>query len=187
MDIKAASAKAGLRAPACPRRRRVARWCTTATFMGAVLACVLAPAAARALEVEKLTCQPNGDSGSEVLGGTETRITWEVQADADEAVAGLSLTVPEGTTYTTEDLRVTMLSGEDLMDREFIEPEIEAEGETLTLDFPRRRRRAVSSASSCTAWCSRLPVARCSARAPTCSRMARRAMWMVFPPSRSKV
>lgn len=136
MDIKAVSAKAGLRAPACSRRRRVARWCTTACFMGAVLACVLAPAAARALEVEKLTCQPNGDSGSEVLGGTETRITWEVQADADEAVAGLSLTVPEGTTYTTEDLRVTMLSGEDLMDREFIEPEIEAEGETLTLEFP---------------------------------------------------
>lgn len=94
-----------------------------------------APRPADALEVEKLTCRPNGDTGSDVLGGTETRITWEVQADADEAVLGLSLTVPEGTTFSTEDLRVTMLSGEDLMDREFIEPEIETEGETLSLTF----------------------------------------------------
>lgn len=94
-----------------------------------------APRPADALEVEKLTCRPNGDTGSDVLGGTETRITWEVQADADEAVLGLSLTVPEGTTFSTEDLRVTMLSGEDLMDREFIEPEIETEREALSLTF----------------------------------------------------
>ena len=55
------------------------------------MACAMGAAPARALEVEKLTCQPNGDSGSDVLGGTETRITWEVQADGDERVAGLSL------------------------------------------------------------------------------------------------
>ena len=96
----------------------------------------VAPIQAQALEVEKLTCRPNGDSGSDVLGGTETRITWEVQADADEALKGLSITVPAGTTYTTEDLRVTMLSGEDLMDREFIEPKMEEDGETLRLTFP---------------------------------------------------
>ncbi|MFR3450597.1 MAG: hypothetical protein ACLTSX_02035 [Collinsella sp.] len=84
----------------------------------------------------KLTRQPNGDAGSEVLGGTETRITWEVQADADEELTGLSLTVPEGTSFTTEDLRLTMLSGEDLMERAFIEPKIKVEGETLELVFP---------------------------------------------------
>ena len=60
---------------------------------------------ATALEVEELTCRPNADTGSDVLGGSETRITWEVQSGADEAIAGLSLTVPEGTTYETEDLR----------------------------------------------------------------------------------
>ena len=110
------------------------RLCAIACFV--IMACAMGAAPARALEVEKLTCQPNGDSGSDVLGGTETRITWEVQAGGDERVAGLSLIVPEGTTFTTDDLRVTMLSGEDLMDRAFIEPRIEAEGETLSLAFP---------------------------------------------------
>lgn len=90
---------------------------------------------ATALEVEKLTCRPNADTGSDVLGGSETRITWEFQSGADEAIAGLSLTVPEGTTYETEDLRLTMLSGEDLMERTFIEPKIEQDGETLRLTF----------------------------------------------------
>ncbi|WP_240307338.1 ABC transporter permease subunit [Collinsella phocaeensis] len=85
--------------------------------------------------MEKLTCRPNADTGSDVLGGSETRITWEVQSGADEALAGLSLTVPEGTTYETEDLRLTMLSGEDLMERTFIEPKIEQDGETLRLTF----------------------------------------------------
>ena len=110
------------------------RLCAIACLV--IMACAMGAAPARALEVEKLTCQPNGDSGSDVLGGTETRITWEVQADGDERVAGLSLIVPEGTTFTTDDLRITMLSGEDLMDRAFIEPRIEAEGETLSLAFP---------------------------------------------------
>lgn len=93
------------------------------------------PTRATALEVEKLTCRPNADTGSDVLGGSETRITWEVQSGADEALAGLSLTVPEGATYETEDLRLTMLSGEDLMERTFIEPKIEQDGETLRLTF----------------------------------------------------
>ena len=110
------------------------RLCAIACLV--IMACAMGAVPARALEVEKLTCQPNGDSGSDVLGGTETRITWEVQADGDERVAGLSLIVPEGTTFTTDDLRVTMLSGENLMDRAFIEPRIEAEGETLSLAFP---------------------------------------------------
>lgn len=95
-----------------------------------------APSQAHALTVEKLTCQPNGDTGSEVLGGVETRITWEVQADADESLTGLSLTLPEGSAFETDDLRLTMLSGADLMEREFLDPEVEAKGQTLRLAFP---------------------------------------------------
>ena len=101
-----------------------------------VLACAGAPAPAGALTVEKLTARPNTDSGSDVLGGEKTRITWEVQADADEALAGLSLTFPEGTTYGTDDLRLTMLSGEDLMDRTPIEPKLKEDGQTLEATFP---------------------------------------------------
>ena len=90
---------------------RVIRWATHAMLpccavLVALAAVCAVPRPAHALEVQKLTCRPNGDSGSDVLGGTETRITWEVQADTDEAVAGLSLTVPDGSTFTTDDLRV---------------------------------------------------------------------------------
>ena len=95
-----------------------------------------APTGAEALTVEKLTARPNTDSGSDVVGGEETRITLELQADADEALTGLALTFPEGTTYGTEDLRVTMLSGEDLMDREFIRPKLKEDGQTLEVAFP---------------------------------------------------
>lgn len=124
--------------PPCAALRIAARLCVAMCLVWVAfgVACGTGAVPAYALEVEKLTCQPNGDAGSEVLGGTETRITWEVQADADEELTGLSLTVPEGTSFTTEDLRLTMLSGGDLMERAFIEPKIKVEGETLELVFP---------------------------------------------------
>ncbi len=123
-----------LGAPA--RRVRRAALAAAAAVLLAAAGVAALPADACALEVAKLTAQPNADTGSDVMGGTETRLTWEVQAADDEAVAGLSLTLPAGTTYTTDDLRVTMLSGEDLMEREFIKPTIEQKGQTLTLEFP---------------------------------------------------
>ena len=94
-----------------------------------------APAPACAMQVEKLSAQPNADTGSDVIGGVDTRITWELQADADEEVSQLTLTFPEGTTFTTEDARVTLLFGEDLMEREFPKATYEADGQTLTVKF----------------------------------------------------
>ena len=117
-----------------PRRIAAALACALA-FVGAV-AHSAAPASAEALEVKKLTAQPNADSGSDVLGGQETRLTWEMQADADESLTGFTFTLPEGTTYTTEDARVTMLSGDDLMDRAFIKPKYKVDGQTLRVTFP---------------------------------------------------
>ena len=96
----------------------------------------LAPTSADALTVEKLTARPNTDVGSDVIGGEETRITWEVQADPDEALAGLSLTFPEGVTYGTDNLRLTMLTGADLMERTPIEPKLKQDGQTLEVSFP---------------------------------------------------
>ncbi len=70
-----------------------------------------------------------------MVGGTETRITWEVQADADEELSGLSLTFVDGTTFGTDDTRLTMLSGEDLMDRTPMKPTCKADGQTIKIDF----------------------------------------------------
>ncbi len=118
-----------------PARRRPLAVALVALF--ALAACMLAaPAPARALDVVKLTAQPNADAGSDVLGGSETRLTWEIQADDDEALAGFTFTLPEGTAFDTEDARVTMLSGDDLMDRSFIEPTYKIDGQTLKATFP---------------------------------------------------
>ena len=94
-----------------------------------------APGAAQALTVEKCSARPNADSGNDVLGATETRITLEVQADADESLSGLTLTLPDGTEYSTEKAKVTMLSGEDHMDRTSIAMTAGEQGETFTADF----------------------------------------------------
>ena len=103
--------------------------------LACALALVWAPAPAHALTVAKTSARPNADSGNDVLGATETRITFDVQADAGESLAGLTLTMPDGTEYTTDKAKVTMLSGEDNLDRTNIKADISASGETLTADF----------------------------------------------------
>lgn len=100
----------------------------------ALLAAV--PTEAHALETAKCTARPNGEQGSDVYGGKETRITWEGTAGSDESVAAISLALAEGTTFSTDDARVTMLSGENNMDRTIIDAEVSAEGSTLAAKFP---------------------------------------------------
>ena len=63
--------------------------CALAVALALLCAGTAAPSTAQALETAKITARPNTGSGSAVVGGTETRITWEVQADADEELSGL--------------------------------------------------------------------------------------------------
>lgn len=104
----------------------------------AVAACALAlsisllPQQACALETVKCTARPNADVGSDVLGGMETRITWEGQAAADESVSKVSLTLPADTSFSTDDARLTVLSGADLMTRENVPVSFSSEGQTIT-------------------------------------------------------
>ena len=103
-----------------------------------VLACLflLAPSQqAFGLEVAKCTARVNAEGSNEVLGGTETRITWEGQSAAEEQVAGLSITFPANTEFSSEDARVTMLSGDDLMTRTPLEADFSIEGQTLRATF----------------------------------------------------
>lgn len=101
----------------------------------AVLALALAPAPALALETAKCTARPNADTGSEVLGGVETRLTWEGQAAADEQVSKLTLTLPDGTDFSVDDAKVTILTGEDLMTREKASASITADGQNVVVSF----------------------------------------------------
>ena len=111
--------------------------CVLAAFalVFSMVASFAAPSAAYALDVEKCTARPNVSGSSDVLGGTETRITWEGQAASGESLSGISLTLPEGTTFSTDDARITMLSGDDLMTRTNIKADVSASGQTLTATF----------------------------------------------------
>ena len=91
--------------------------------------------AAYALETVKCTARPNGDTGSEVLGGVETRVTWEGQAADGESLKGITLTFPEGTEFGTDDARLTLLTGADLMTREKVDCAFTAEGQALMCSF----------------------------------------------------
>lgn len=90
---------------------------------------------AYALETAKCTARPNADTGSTILGGVETRITWEAQAADDEGLTQISLTLPEGTDFTLDSARLTVLSGADLMTRENPKVEFSSEGQTVLVDF----------------------------------------------------
>ena len=114
-------------------------WRIADTFLSMILLAMLvmtsiAPSA-YALETAKCTARPNADTGSTILGGTETRITWEAQADEDESLAQIALTLPAGTEYTLDSARLTVLSGDNLMTRENPKVEFTAEGQTVLVDF----------------------------------------------------
>lgn len=116
--------------------KRVASALLLALFAFTAALPAIAPQQAYALETAKATARPNGDSGSAVYGGSETRITWEGQASADEAITQLTLTLPEGTQFGVDDARITMLSGEKNMDRTVIDAEVSADGDNFVAKFP---------------------------------------------------
>lgn len=104
-----------------------------ATLAVALLCCLtLMPSSALALDVVKCTARSNADTGNDVLGATETRVTWEGQAGEGERVAALTLTFPEGTSFTLDDARLTVLTGDDLMTRENPQVTFSSEGQSVT-------------------------------------------------------
>ena len=121
-------------AQAQTRRRPWAAW-IVAVLAACMVALAAMPVPAQAVEVIKLTARPNGSSGSDVMGGKETRLTWEGQAADDETVVALTFTLPDGTSFGTDDISVTRLYGDELMERETVEFEASASGQTLTIAF----------------------------------------------------
>lgn len=93
------------------------------------------PTSAEALDTSKCTARPNADGSSEVKGATETRITWEGQAAPDESIKAIALTLPQDTSFTTKNARITMLSGDDLMQRTNIDASFAKEGDSIVATF----------------------------------------------------
>ncbi len=106
-----------------------------AFLLGILLLLSLIPAPAWALDTAKCTARPNGSTGSEVYGGSETRVTWEGLAGADEAITGLALTFPEGTTFSLDDARITLLTPDQSQRLGFIDADYTEDGETFIATF----------------------------------------------------
>lgn len=111
-------------------------WHVVDALLSALLLTMLVTAnltqTAYALDTAKCTARPNGDTGSEVRGGVETRITWEGRAAEGESVKAITLTLPDGTAYTTDNARLTILTGDDLMNRVNAPNEFTSEGQAIT-------------------------------------------------------
>ena len=111
---------------------------TLAAVMIALAGLTAAPVTAEALTVDRTTARPNaGDDSSDVLGGTQTRVTWEGIVEEGEGIESVSFTFPEGTSFSTEDFKATLLTGDNYMTRVAVDDgmEVTADGQTLEVTF----------------------------------------------------
>lgn len=108
-----------------------------ALFVTMILALGMVPAQAHALVTEGCSARPNDDAAgsNDVLGATETRIQWDSEVVAGEGITSVTLTLPEGTTYSTDDARATLLTGPDRMTRNYPDVEFAADGQDFTASF----------------------------------------------------
>ena len=102
-----------------------------------VCICALAIATpASAMEAVRCTGRPNSeDDPTVIMGATQSRITFEASIAEGEGVTQLTLHIPDGTEFNTEDLAVTLLTGDDLMTRNEVAYTETVDGQNLTLTF----------------------------------------------------
>ncbi|WP_283170371.1 amino acid ABC transporter permease [Curtanaerobium respiraculi] len=131
-------------AAACAGRRNAVQLAfgAMAAFLCALVVIAAAPPQAHAMEVSKCTARSNVSStDNTVAAGTQTRITLEAQAAGAEEVTGLTFTVPNGTAYSAEDSKITLIEKNptDPTDpgKRIALPNavLSADGATLTADF----------------------------------------------------
>lgn len=91
-----------------------------------------APQPAQALTTEKATARPNEDGGDGVIGGMDTRLTWEGTVEPGEEVSSVTLTLPEGATFDGSTTRITALEGLTRMD---VTGEAVPSGSSITVTF----------------------------------------------------
>lgn len=91
-----------------------------------------APQPAQALTTEKATARPNEDGGDGVIGGMDTRLTWEGTVEPGEEVSTVTLTLPEGATFDGSTTRITALEGLTRMD---VTGEAVPSGSSITVTF----------------------------------------------------
>jgi polar amino acid transport system substrate-binding protein len=98
-----------------------------------MLACaMLAPTTALALTTNKATARPNEDGGSGVIGGLDTRLTWEGTVEEGEEVSAVTLMLPDDGTFDDSSTKITVLEG---LSRAAVEGQAVASGSKLEVTF----------------------------------------------------
>ena len=95
-----------------------------------VFAAGLVATPAMALTTDKATARPNEDGGKNVIGGIETRLTWEGTVESGEQVDSVTLVLPETGSFENTTTKVTVLDG---LDRTRIEGEAKVEKNNITI------------------------------------------------------
>ena len=115
------------------QHRRGALLVALALALTGVFATTLAaPRPAQALTTEKATARPNEDGGDGVIGGMDTRLTWEGTVEPGEEVTSVTLSLPEGSTFDGSTTRITALEGLKRMD---VTGEAVPAGSSITVSF----------------------------------------------------
>ncbi len=102
-------------------------------LVAAVLAAVLMlPGQAFAMTCDKATAKPNEDGGSSVIGGLDTRLTWEGTVGEGESVSSVTLSIEGDASFDGSTTRITVLEG---LSRVNIEGEVTASGNEVSVTF----------------------------------------------------
>lgn len=100
----------------------------------AALAVSLAqPLCAQALETQRWSAQPNDADGSQVLGATPTRVTWQGQTAEGESLSQVVIDLPAGSTVEADKVKVTVMNGLDRLD---VAAQAAVNGTQVTVAFP---------------------------------------------------
>ena len=87
---------------------------------------------AGSVDVSKATARPNDSAGDEVIGGVNTRLTWEATVNVDDGIKSVTLELPEGGSFDGSTTKITVLDG---LSRVNIDGEAKADGNTITVTF----------------------------------------------------
>lgn len=79
--------------------------------VASALAFIAVPTPAQALTTNKATARPNESGGDGVVGGENTRLTWEGTVGDAEQVSSITLTLPDGANFSDSSTRITVLDG----------------------------------------------------------------------------
>lgn len=106
----------------------------TALALSLVLTFVM-PLVASALTVDVTTAKSNETSSNNVLGGVPTRVTWESVVDKGEEVTSITVSLPEGSSFSDESTaRLTVLDGIERLPYAD-EPAIDIASGSVSVDF----------------------------------------------------